>query len=157
MIRIDIEIKYVGVHYSRPERINYSYFLEGYDTEWSDETKTRIARYTNLPTGEYIFKVKAQNADGYWNENPIELAITIHPPFWNTWWAYFIYAILFVSGLSTLRQIELNRRKKKEEQKLLEAENKRKGEELEEKLASFSFQCFQKKFLNCKILILLFI
>ncbi len=128
----DIELSYVGIHYSRSDRINYQYYLEGYDTEWQQVGKVRTARYTNLPGGEYTFMVKAQNADGYWNETPLTLAITIHPPFWQTWWAYTGYFLLLVGLLVTLRKIELKRRERKESQRLLEAENRRKTEELEE-------------------------
>jgi signal transduction histidine kinase len=45
-------------------------------------------RYNNLPHGDYIFKIKAANGAGAWNEEVYTVTITIHPPFWKTWWFY---------------------------------------------------------------------
>jgi hypothetical protein len=61
--------------------------LQGFDEDWvvTDSTK-RFATYTNLDPGKYVFRVKAANKDGIWNDNAATLEITIQPPFWKTWW-----------------------------------------------------------------------
>ncbi len=128
----DIDLSYIGIHYSRSDRINYSYFLKGYDSGWRNVGKIRSARYTNLSPGEYVFMAKAQNADGVWDKTPAELEITIDPPLWKTWWAYVFYIFAFVGILGGARKFELDRRKEKENKRILQLENKRKTEELEE-------------------------
>ncbi len=128
----DIDLSYIGIHYSRSQRINYSYYLKGYDHGWRNVGKIRSARYTNLSPGKYIFMVKAQNADGIWNKTPAELEITIDPPLWKTWWAYLFYIFAFVGIIGGARKFEIDRRKEKENKRILQLENKRKTEELEE-------------------------
>ena len=52
--------------------------LEGFDKDWiyTDATK-RVATYTNLGAGTYIFKIKGSNNDGVWNETPVEIKVII--------------------------------------------------------------------------------
>ena len=58
---------------------------------WNYVGHKRSATYTNLDQGDYIFKFKASNNDGVWNEVPLELKITILPPWWKTNWAILAY------------------------------------------------------------------
>jgi signal transduction histidine kinase/ligand-binding sensor domain-containing protein len=95
----DLSIDFVALHFLRSEDNQYSWKLENYDNDWSAPSKERKTSYTNLSPGEYIFRVKASNADGVWNEEGISLAITILPPWWLTWWAYLIYGLLFLTAL----------------------------------------------------------
>ncbi|GAA3605552.1 two-component regulator propeller domain-containing protein [Flavivirga amylovorans] len=107
-------IEYSGVNYTRPEKNNYAYYLEGYETTWNYVGQKRSATYTNLDAGDYIFKLKAANNDGVWNENPLELKITVHPPWWRTNWAIFSYLLLFLYGIYLLNQLTQSRIKEKE-------------------------------------------
>ena len=95
----DISFDFVALHYLRPEDNLYSWKLENYDKDWSVPSKERKASYTNLSHGDYIFRLKASNADGVWNEEGISIAMTILPPWWHTWWAYAVYALLFIVAL----------------------------------------------------------
>jgi len=90
----DLTFEFVALHYLRPEDNLYSWKLENYDTDWSIPSKDRRAAYTNLSPGEYTFRVKGSNADGIWNEEGASIQITITPPWWFTWWAYMLYALL---------------------------------------------------------------
>ena len=54
----------------------------------------REAFYPNLPPGEYLFQVKAASDKGVWNQEAVQLRIIVLPPWWATWWAYLIYALL---------------------------------------------------------------
>ncbi|MCE6989781.1 hybrid sensor histidine kinase/response regulator [Dyadobacter sp. CY323] len=67
-------------------RKNYAYILEGFDQEWNDVGNKNTAVYTNLPPGQYTFKVKAQNIAGEWVMGQQSLSIIVEPPFWATWW-----------------------------------------------------------------------
>jgi signal transduction histidine kinase/CheY-like chemotaxis protein len=67
--------------------------LEGRDEDWIFAGTQRTALYTNLPPGEYTFRVKGTNNDGIWNEEGASINITMLPAPWKTWWAYSLYVI----------------------------------------------------------------
>ena len=71
----------------------YAYKLEGFDKDWMDAGSQRVAKYTNLNAGTYVFKVKGSNNDGVWNEEGKSITIIQLPPPWKTWWAYTLYAL----------------------------------------------------------------
>jgi diguanylate cyclase (GGDEF)-like protein len=105
-----ISLEFSALHFSNPKKNLYAYQLEGFDKNWvHTDFKNRRASYTNLPAGEYNFKVKASNADGYWNEEGTSLKITVLPPPWKTWWAYSLYGICLLSLV--LRFIHYQRKK----------------------------------------------
>ena len=79
-----LTFNFSAINYLNPEKCNYTYIMEGFDSEWRPITKNRSATYTNLDPGKYIFKVKASNDVGIWNEVPKALSITIIPPWYNT-------------------------------------------------------------------------
>ena len=93
-------IDFVAINYSQPEQTQYAYQLDGFD-EWNYIGNNRKATYTNLDPGKYLLKFKATNSDGIWSSESQPITITIHSPFWKTWWAYTIYtlAILIFSYL----------------------------------------------------------
>ena len=93
----NISIEYCALNYIFPNRNMYAYKLEGFDPGWNDVGNRRIAYYTNIPPGNYIFKVKASNNDGIWNESGTSIKITILPPLWKTWWAYLLYVLCIFS------------------------------------------------------------
>lgn len=92
----NISIKFAALNYIFPEHNTYAIKLENVDRDWTNIGSRNEMNYANLAPGTYVFRVKASNNDGIWNENPISLRIHINPPFWKTWWAYTIYFILFV-------------------------------------------------------------
>lgn len=94
-----ITIEFVALDYVEPKRISYSYKLEGSDQDWIVTNKQRIANYTNLKPGKYIFRVKSTNSDGIWMDNEHTLTIEITPSFWQTGWAYLLYFVLIVGIL----------------------------------------------------------
>lgn len=108
-------IEYSGVSYTRPEKNEYAYFLEGYEKDYNYVGDLRSATYTNLDAGNYTFKLKAANNDGIWNETPLTLEITILPPWWKTNWAIISYIILFLLGLLVLNKMTRSRIKEKEQ------------------------------------------
>lgn len=87
-------VDYTALNYIFPHNNQYAYKLQGFDREWNYVGDQRVAIYTNLPAGDYTFKVKASNNDGIWNEEGASLSITVLPPFWQTWWAYLIYLLV---------------------------------------------------------------
>ncbi|MEA5138557.1 two-component regulator propeller domain-containing protein [Arcicella rigui] len=78
--------EFAALNYTLPEKNKYAYKLEGFDEEWRYIETLRRATYTNLDPGEYVFRVKASNNDGIWNEKGTSIHIVVLPPFWATWW-----------------------------------------------------------------------
>jgi len=119
----NLSFDFVALHYLRSEDNQYSWKLENYDKNWSAPSKERKVSYTNLSPGKYIFRVKASNADGVWNEEGISMTITILPPWWLTWWAYILYALMFLGALRTFslwRERKLRKEKEQLQQKVEE-------------------------------------
>ena len=108
-----------AIDWSAPHKIRYSYKIEHLSDKWSSPSSEAKADYHNLPHGTYTFKVKATGGAQKWNE-PLEYTFTIHPPWWQTWWArtgYAIALILIIYGFARWRTAQLEQR-----QKELEAE-----------------------------------
>ena len=80
----NLEINYTALSLARPERTRFKYQLAGYDQTWISADARRQAFYTNLPPGEYRFRVTAANESGVWNETGSDLAIVIPPKFIQT-------------------------------------------------------------------------
>ncbi len=95
-----ISFEFTALNFIAPEKNKYAYMLEGYDKEWIfAEADRRYATYSHLEPGEYIFKVKGSNNDGFWNKKTATVGIIISPPFWKTWWAYSLYSILIIGSI----------------------------------------------------------
>lgn len=115
---------FVGLNFVRPEKNQYAYLMEGFEKDWNYVGNKREATYTNLDPGDYTFLVKAANNDGLWNEEAASLKITVLPPFWQTGWAYALYACFILGLLYAYRSATLYRERKKNKLRLekLEAE-----------------------------------
>lgn len=100
---------------SFPEKVVYSFFLEGFDKEWSPPSTQTGVTYSNLPAGRYVFKVKAQNADGAWTEVPASFNFRILYPFWASWWfitACVLFLLFAVNRYNKIRKRQLERANK---------------------------------------------
>ncbi len=93
-----IAFEFAAIETDRPFLVRYQYMLEGYDEDWSPITNKSNANYGNIYEGTYTFKLKAQGANGVWCE-PITYTFQVLPPLYRTWWAYLIYAVLFLLAL----------------------------------------------------------
>ncbi|HVG41008.1 MAG TPA: two-component regulator propeller domain-containing protein, partial [Chitinophagaceae bacterium] len=102
-----ISIDYAILDYRAGSKHAFAYRLVGFDDTWHDDRQLRRATYTNLPPGHYVFEVKTLSSDLYSNTPFKQLAITILPPPWKTWWAYLLYAILISILLYFIRQYTL--------------------------------------------------
>lgn len=101
---------FTALNYHQPSQNKFMYKLEGFDREWVKASSNyRRAAYTNIPSGEYIFKVKAANNDGYWNDKPADVKLIILPPYWQTWWFYLSVALFLVGLLYTIYRFRINK------------------------------------------------
>ncbi|MDR3266032.1 MAG: response regulator, partial [Tannerella sp.] len=89
-------IEFTALDFVLSDNILYAYKLEGFDKDWIYPQKQRIANYTNIPKGKYIFRVKSTNHEGIWVDNERQIPIQILPSFWETPWAYSLYFLLFL-------------------------------------------------------------
>ncbi|ETZ23033.1 hybrid sensor histidine kinase/response regulator transcription factor [Pedobacter sp. V48] len=102
-------IQFALLSYIKSDKNRYAYKLEGINNQWI-ETSIPAASYTNLPSGSYKLLVKGANNDGVWSK-PTSISIEIRPPFWKTWWAFCMYAIItavilfFITRFFYLREL----------------------------------------------------
>ncbi|MDO9511412.1 MAG: histidine kinase [Bacteroidales bacterium] len=108
----NIRLDYQGINFSSPERITYSYFLDGYDKGWSILTSETHAVYTNLPPGKYQFKVISCNENGFNSEQALLTEFEILPAIWQRWWFYGLI-VLLIAGVSVALTTFINKRRKK--------------------------------------------
>jgi len=85
--------EFAALDYMNPSDNEYAYQLEGFDDNWIYSDNRHFANYTGVPPGDYIFRIKGSNNDGFWNEEGTSLMISIFPPPWKTWWAYTLYGL----------------------------------------------------------------
>ncbi|MGE5393698.1 MAG: two-component regulator propeller domain-containing protein [Candidatus Saccharibacteria bacterium] len=107
--------EFVAIDYANPKENRHFYMLENYDSDWHPANSERRAYYFNIPPGKYVFRVKAANSYGIWAEKKVDIEIL--PPWWRTWWAYCMYALLFIACVIGLARFQRTR--------LLKAETER--------------------------------
>ncbi|MDR0834730.1 MAG: response regulator [Candidatus Symbiothrix sp.] len=111
-------IEYAALDFIAPENIHYAHKMEGIDDDWLYVDKQRVANYTNLPKGKYVFCVKSTNSDGIWMDNERRLSIEIKPSFWETGWAYALYLALCILFVTICIRISLIIYKLKRQRKM---------------------------------------
>ena len=90
-------IEFSVLNYIKPSKNRFAYQLKGFDTQWNYTTSPNIS-FNSLQPGSYSLLMKGSNNDGIWSE-PIALSIKVLPPFWKTWKAYTLYALLLATLL----------------------------------------------------------
>ena len=114
----NFSIGFSSLHFGNPSLNEYKYILEGFDTDWiQTNSDHRIANYTNIPAGDYVFKVFGSNENGTWATNPATLEITIYPPWYLSNMALVFYVIFFTVLLSLYGRytlIEIRQKRKLE-------------------------------------------
>jgi hypothetical protein len=92
--------EFAALSYANSHKNRYRYKLEPLEPGWNEvDSKHRLATYTNLDPGKYLFRVQGSNSDGVWNEGGVSLRILITPPWWNTNWFRSLGAAIFVALL----------------------------------------------------------
>ncbi len=104
--------EFAALSYTSPEKNQYAYKMEGFDSEWLYAGTQNSATYTNLDPGEYLFRVKASNNDGVWNEQGFSIRVLIPPPWWLTWWFKALVALSAVMAIVLFIRIRTRHIKK---------------------------------------------
>ena len=134
-----INIEFSAIEYSSPEKIKFTYILEGADTSWNHtDYKNRQVTYSVLKPGKYRFRVKTSNVGGEWNDEETHLSILITPPFWATSQAYLIYILMVLVLISYISSFLRNRIRIKKELQLEKEEHKKRNEINKFKLQFFT-------------------
>ena len=118
-------IEFAALDFVNPMKNQYMYKMEGVDLNWIRAGTKRYATYTNLDPGDYVFKVRASNNDGVWNDTGLNKKIHIAPPFWRTLWFIGIsaFAILGIAfGFYNWRINDLTDRQRELEKHIREKE-----------------------------------
>jgi signal transduction histidine kinase/ligand-binding sensor domain-containing protein/DNA-binding response OmpR family regulator len=109
--------EFAGLNFNPYQQLEYAYKMEGFDDQWYFVGDKRFATYTNLPSGNYNFRVQLAENNVLQNVGT-SMRIIIHPPFWKTTWAYFLYIIVVGLIFYFFRKSILFREKLKNELKL---------------------------------------
>jgi len=122
-----LSIDFAALSYTVPEMNEYAYKMEGLDKEWIFLKSNRKVYYTKLAPGHYTFKVKGSNSSGVWNYQQASIDIRIYPPWWESIWAYFLYAVIFAGIVYVLIKNYLSRINEKNRRRfeLLDMEKER--------------------------------
>jgi ligand-binding sensor domain-containing protein/signal transduction histidine kinase len=103
----NISFDFTAIDYSDPEENRLLFMLENYDKTWHHANQEKRAVFFNIPPGKYVFRIKASNIYGVWAEKSVN--IIIMAPWWESWWAYVIYGILFILGVFIVDRIQRKR------------------------------------------------
>jgi len=103
------EFEYTALNFTRSERNQFKYKLDGLDLEWYTPGTRRFGQYTNIPGGDYTLQVIGSNNDDLWNTAGTSLKIFVDSPPWKTWWAYSLYGLLLAGILFTYTRIQIQK------------------------------------------------
>ena len=142
----DISLSYydrmIGVEFSAmnmlsPDNIRYEYRLKGVDNEWIEADGNKVM-FTQLPSGTHTLCVRCIDSEGNPNGNEAQLKITVTPPFWASWYAYTIYALMVVAIIYFYRRRLVKANKRKLEEQRLHMEQQQAVQMNEMKLRFFT-------------------
>ena len=123
----NITFKFIGVSLTSPDKIRYEYTLEGFDHGWIPAKTIQEAVYTNLPAGDYVFKVRAYNNNDICSE-AVSYSFKVKPPFWQTALFYILMGCVLIFGVFVFDRVRT--RNLKIANALLESKVKERTEEL---------------------------
>ncbi len=128
-----LSFDFIGINHTNPEKVTYSWKLDGFDKDWSPPSRQQRATYSYLSPGSYTFLLKAANEDNIWNPEPQKISFIVQEPFWKTWWfsiswiSFIVIVILILLRArvtSVRRKANLRHERLLMEKELLELEQK---------------------------------
>ncbi|GAB3925752.1 hybrid sensor histidine kinase/response regulator transcription factor [Larkinella terrae] len=108
-------IGFAALDYEQPDKNQYAYRLEGLNQDWVQNGNRHVANFTTLPSGTYTFRVKAANGNGFWSTQQASVQLIVLPPWWATWWAYSLYALLAGAAIWGYIRFSTNRIQQRQE------------------------------------------
>ncbi len=113
-----ISFNYEGINFDHTRQLKYAYKLQGYDRSWNFSKGTNEAIYSNIPSGNYEFVVKASSGNDDWSDPQILLRFEIQPPWWKSAWALSVYLIFVLGLIFVYRWLGIRNEKRKGAKKL---------------------------------------
>ena len=111
----NIRFDFVGICLTNPEKVLYIHKLEGFEKSWSPSTTQNNVTYSNLPPGNYIFKVRCCNNQGVWSTEPLTFSFSVDAPYWQHWWFMLSVLVFIALIIFTIFRIRLNQLKREQE------------------------------------------
>ncbi|MDO6434895.1 two-component regulator propeller domain-containing protein [Flavitalea sp. BT771] len=133
-----LSMDFVALTFTGVDKIKYAYYLDGWDKSWNYVTTARTANYSRLAAGSYDLKVKISGPDGKWSNAEQLLRIIVLPPWYQTWWAYLLYAMVFAGSIYLYIQYARRQERLKFEIKLAQLESEKEKNLSERKLSFFT-------------------
>ncbi|MGH9583419.1 MAG: two-component regulator propeller domain-containing protein, partial [Bryobacteraceae bacterium] len=105
--RAQFEFRFSAPTFLAPDKIRFSYMLQGFDKDWIAAGTRRAAYYTNIPHGDYRFLVRDGIA-GKWSSQRAELPIVLKPYFWETGLFYILSVLTGITFCAWLYRVRMN-------------------------------------------------
>ncbi len=102
-----LEFQYTALSFISPGQIRFKYLLEGFDKKWVDAGTRRTAYYTNIPPGNYRFRVIAQNADGVWSRGEAAVSLVLAKHFYQTLWFTIMEGLVLIGLCVTTYKLRI--------------------------------------------------
>ena len=110
----DLTIDYTALSLVVPEKVHFRFKLEGQDKDWREVVNVRHVQYSNLPPGNYRFRVIACNNSGVWNEQGASLDFAIAPTYYQTNWFRALCALTLLAMVWTAYQLRVRALKRRQ-------------------------------------------
>ncbi len=110
----NLEIRYTGISFIKPEQIKFRYRIEGLEENWIDVGTIREVYFPSLPAGDYTFQIIAANSDGVWNNQGTKLKIRVNAPFWQKTWFIVSCSLFAVAGVLLFFRLRVNELKRRQ-------------------------------------------
>lgn len=102
-----------SINYDNPSNILYSWKLEGFYEHWTQPSNNNLIRYTNLSPGNYTLRVRSILLDNNQVLEERTIQIIVERPFWLTFWAFLIYALILVAIAYAIMRYQIFKRERK--------------------------------------------
>ncbi len=107
----DFGFDVVDIGFSLPGRSRYRYTLENYDNQWNDIGNLRHISFTNIPPGDYVFRIQSSDSYGNWETTGASITVTIQAPFWTNRWVWFGSGIFLLVSVVLVYYYKVNQLK----------------------------------------------
>jgi PAS domain S-box-containing protein len=114
--RHTLDIQYTALSLVAPKKVAFRYRLRGFSDEWIDAGNRRVAFFTNLPPGNYLFEVVGSNNDGVWSLARNPLRFHFRAAFYQTWWFWIACAVLMLIAVRAAFSMRLRLLNERERQ-----------------------------------------
>lgn len=135
-----LAFEFAALEYSAPDKIQYAYYLQGWDRDWNSPGNTRKVIYSRLSEGTYTFIVKNSNAEGQWSKEEVQIKIIVLPPWYRSWLAYFIYAMMIGTAVYFYFQYRARQTRLQYEVKIAKLNEENERSEKERSLAELAVE-----------------